>query len=116
MYINGTRFNAFANLAHALRQIIRGREKAELQECPQLIWADQMCINQSNTSERSHQVNFMRNIYECADVVPSLLRERSEQRSMGRSRKTYEFRANIFLRNSFGRQDASHRGSRLRGL
>jgi hypothetical protein len=75
VYINGTRFNAFANLAHALRQIIRGRERAELQECPQLIWADQMCINQSNTSERSHQVNFMRNIYECADVVLACLGE-----------------------------------------
>ena len=75
VFVNGIRFNAFANLARALRQIIQGREGIKVQECPQLIWADQICINQSNPSERSHQVGFMHKIYECADVLLACLGE-----------------------------------------
>jgi hypothetical protein len=74
VHVNGIRFNAFANLAHALRQIARGAETA-LQGCPQLIWADQICINQSDLTERSHQVGFMRKIYESAAVVLACLGE-----------------------------------------
>ncbi|KAF2027823.1 hypothetical protein EK21DRAFT_71189, partial [Setomelanomma holmii] len=38
-----------------------------------LLWADQICINQSDTEERSHQVGFMGAIYRCArDVAISL--------------------------------------------
>jgi hypothetical protein len=69
VYVNGIHFNAFANLAHALRQIARGRTGPGLQGCPQLLWADQICINQSDLMERSHQVGFMRKIYESAEVV-----------------------------------------------
>lgn len=75
IFVNGIRFNAFANLAYALRQIIRRRKGAELEGCPHLIWADQICINQSNPLERSHQVGFMRKIYESAQVVLACLGE-----------------------------------------
>jgi Heterokaryon incompatibility protein (HET) len=34
-----------------------------------LIWADAICINQSDNSERSHQVNIMGQIYETAENV-----------------------------------------------
>jgi hypothetical protein len=37
------------------------------QDC--LLWVDQICINQKNDSERSHQVSFMREIYSCAEQV-----------------------------------------------
>jgi hypothetical protein len=73
IYIDGNLFNSFANLARALRQVAKARDKSELQHIPRLIWADQICINQSNRGERSHQVGFMRNIYECAGAVLACL-------------------------------------------
>jgi hypothetical protein len=73
MYVNGIRFNAFANLARALRQIARARSREELVGEPQLIWADQVCISQSSPKERSHQVGFMRKIYASAQVVIACL-------------------------------------------
>jgi Heterokaryon incompatibility protein (HET) len=75
IFVNGIRFNAFANLARALRQIVQAKERGYLKECPQLIWVDQICINQSNPAERSHQVSFMRNIFESASVVLACLGE-----------------------------------------
>ena len=68
-------FSAFASLVRALRQIGRARERLALSGYSQLIWADQICINQSNASERSHQVGFMRRIYEYADMVLACLGE-----------------------------------------
>jgi len=66
--VNGIHFNAFANLGHALRQARHfWRNKFDGQEL--LLWADQICINQSNPSERSHQVGFMAKIYENATQV-----------------------------------------------
>ena len=75
IFVNEIRFNAFANLARALRQIVQGRGTSGLQVCPQHIWVDQICINQSNPAERSHQVGFMRKIYENAQVVLACLGE-----------------------------------------
>ena len=69
IYVDGIQFNAFANLAHALRQVATARERGDLTDYPPLIWADQICINQSSPVERSHQVGFMREIYESAQVV-----------------------------------------------
>jgi hypothetical protein len=34
-----------------------------------VLWADAMCIDQSNALERGHQVNFMNSIYSCARTV-----------------------------------------------
>ena len=66
--VNGVDFNAFSNLARALRQVIEAQKDA-LKKYPHLIWADQICINQSNKSERSHQVGFMRDIFHHATIV-----------------------------------------------
>ena len=53
--VNGYSFNAFVNLGHALRQARHfWRENFGDQELH--LWADQICINQSSLSERSHQV------------------------------------------------------------
>ncbi|KAK4201968.1 putative heterokaryon incompatibility protein [Triangularia verruculosa] len=63
--VNGIHFNVFENLAHVL-DMTRDfwRKNCPNKEC--IIWADQICINQSNLAERSHQVGFMRSIYSSA--------------------------------------------------
>lgn len=66
--VNGRKFNAFANLGHALR-IARNFWKEKHGAAELLLWADQVCINQSDVNERSHQVNFMGDIYESAMQV-----------------------------------------------
>ncbi|CAA9962099.1 HET domain containing protein [Pyrenophora teres f. maculata] len=66
--VNSIEFNAFANLGHALRQARHfWRDRFDGEEL--LLWADQVCINQSNPSERSHQVGFMAEIYKNATQV-----------------------------------------------
>ena len=66
--INGRSFNAFSNLGHALRMIRHfWKEKFGTREL--LLWADQVCINQSDLHERSHQVDFMGDIYGSAMQV-----------------------------------------------
>ncbi|KAJ4302018.1 hypothetical protein N0V88_002151 [Collariella sp. IMI 366227] len=65
--VNGVPFNVFANLAHAL-DITRDFWAKNFPDQPTscLLWADQICINQTNLAERSHQVGFMRSIYSLA--------------------------------------------------
>ncbi|UPK93875.1 hypothetical protein LCI18_004810 [Fusarium solani-melongenae] len=41
----------------------------DLDPRPEFIWIDSICINQSNTTERNHQVRLMRKIYSSATVV-----------------------------------------------
>ncbi|KAF5705769.1 hypothetical protein FMUND_11937 [Fusarium mundagurra] len=64
--VNGVRCKIFANLHHALvlaRQYwIRSSGEGQLR-----LWVDQLCINQHDLSERSHQVGFMREIYQSAE-------------------------------------------------
>jgi hypothetical protein len=66
--VNYLNFNAFANLGHALRQARHfwGKHHSDREL---LIWVDQVCIDQSNPSERSHQVGFMGEIYAAAEQV-----------------------------------------------
>jgi hypothetical protein len=77
VHVNSIPFNAFANLAHAIKRTYRylyHRSKDEGTEV--LLWADQICINQSDKSERSHQVGFMYAIYRSArDVAVCLSTE-----------------------------------------
>jgi hypothetical protein len=67
--INGIAFNAFANLGLALQEAVVYWEEKGLDWEKYYLWADQICINQSNTDERSHQVGMMRDIYACAARV-----------------------------------------------
>jgi hypothetical protein len=62
---NGVRFNAFANLARAIEETCHYREIAHQDTAP-LLWTDQICINQSDPIERSHQVGMMYHVYENA--------------------------------------------------
>ncbi|KAF2028294.1 hypothetical protein EK21DRAFT_114062 [Setomelanomma holmii] len=66
--IDGKSFNAFANLAHAIEETYRHCRGTSGNEEP-MIWADQICINQSDLLERSHQVSFMQKVYENACAV-----------------------------------------------
>jgi hypothetical protein len=63
--VNGITCNVFSNLHHALRTV---RNYWKTRGCADdlLLWVDQICINQFNLAERSHQVGFMRDIYQNA--------------------------------------------------
>jgi hypothetical protein len=60
--VNGARCNVFANLHHALT-VVRHHWKTYGYQQELLLWVDQICINQANLTERSHQVGFMTDIY-----------------------------------------------------
>lgn len=79
--LNGSSFNVFANLEHALREVQNFWLKTfGDREC--LLWIEQISINQGNINERSHQVRFMREIYQNAEQVLVCL-STSETRSEG---------------------------------
>lgn len=59
---DGKRLEVPLNLAHAL---IRFRHKTE--SC--LLWADAVCINQNNITERGHQVQMMGDVFRKAERV-----------------------------------------------
>ncbi|KAF5564777.1 heterokaryon incompatibility 6 OR allele [Fusarium napiforme] len=63
--VNGARCNVFANLHHALKTA-RHYWKTHTYHRDLILWVDQICINQANLAERSHQVGLMRAIYESA--------------------------------------------------
>ncbi|KAF3051021.1 hypothetical protein E8E11_006329 [Didymella keratinophila] len=62
--IDGLQFNAFVSLGSALHQLRRAAGAEQ-----QLLWVDQICINQRNPMEKAHQVGFMRDIYKNAERV-----------------------------------------------
>ncbi|KAB5511436.1 heterokaryon incompatibility protein-domain-containing protein [Coniochaeta sp. 2T2.1] len=62
--VNGVFFNAFAQLVHALKCALRyWKRKDDNRDGYFLLWVDQICINQSDPGERSHQVMMIRDIY-----------------------------------------------------
>ncbi|KAL6895001.1 heterokaryon incompatibility domain-containing protein [Trichoderma evansii] len=68
--VDGVRCIVFANLRHTLaaaRHYFKANpEKVKTKDGKFLVWVDQICINQYDLAERSHQVGFMRDIYQCA--------------------------------------------------
>lgn len=66
--VNGVPFNVFANLHHALSEVQNFWAKNRAgKDC--LLWVDQICTNQQNLLERSHQEGTMRKIYGYAEQV-----------------------------------------------
>jgi hypothetical protein len=61
--LQGIKFNIFANLYCALRETLTYWSTTNYPQDDCILWIDQICINQHNNSERSHQVGFMRDIY-----------------------------------------------------
>lgn len=72
--IAGLQFNVFASLGVALRRLRRVESAEE-----HLLWVDQICIDQSDTIERAHQVGIMRDIYESASKVLVWLGAKSQE-------------------------------------
>jgi hypothetical protein len=82
LIVNGLLFNAFANLAQAIEETCHYRE-CEYGDTDTVLWADQICINQSDVSERSHQVGMMYDVYENArDTAICLLTPSSGHRKI----------------------------------
>jgi hypothetical protein len=63
VYVDGFEFNAFANLHRTLLDACTFLAQPLISNGTQYIWADQICVDQSNNTERSHQVMLMRSIY-----------------------------------------------------
>jgi len=66
--VDGQSFAAFKTLNEAIDNAVRfwaDRFPGNIL----YLWADQICINQSDNSERTHQVNLMRDIYSRAENV-----------------------------------------------
>jgi heterokaryon incompatibility protein (HET) len=82
--IDGVKFNAFANLGKILMEACGLWSTQTRSDVKQLVWVDQMCINQSDPLERSHQVGLMRSIYEHAgECIVALLSRNNRARSLG---------------------------------
>jgi hypothetical protein len=62
VFIDGIERQITTNLESTLRHI---RDEVN----PVVLWADAICINQSDTAERNHQVQLMRQIYSGVDVL-----------------------------------------------
>lgn len=69
--IDGYKLAITTNLASALRHVKSHWQKAFPDRDPSefRLWADAICINQPDISERNHQVPLMRSIYSSAELV-----------------------------------------------
>lgn len=85
--IDGHEFSVTQNLNAALRNIRKQNPRPESREdwCPTFWWIDAICINQSDISERSQQVNLMTRIYRKAAGVHIWLGEASEDSDLAMS-------------------------------
>ncbi|KXH26592.1 hypothetical protein CSIM01_02893 [Colletotrichum simmondsii] len=68
VWIEGIKMNIFSNLAKGIDNAASFWKKGSPNQ-PLRLWVDQICINQSDLPEKSHQVNFMREIYRNATHV-----------------------------------------------
>jgi hypothetical protein len=66
--IDGIETDIFANLARGIDLAI-SFWKRQFPHQSLRLWVDQICISQSDSAEKSHQVNFMREIYRRANKV-----------------------------------------------
>ncbi|EQB55400.1 heterokaryon incompatibility protein [Colletotrichum gloeosporioides Cg-14] len=70
VWIDGVKMNIFANLADGMAAAICcWKNTSQDPKQPLRLGVDQICINQSDIVEKSHQVNFMREIYRRATYV-----------------------------------------------
>lgn len=67
--IDGGTLNVTANLSRALEDAARFFKTAHPDQAEVLLWADQICINQRDDDEKSHQVSMMGDIYQNAQQV-----------------------------------------------
>ncbi|KAI1443854.1 heterokaryon incompatibility protein-domain-containing protein [Annulohypoxylon stygium] len=69
--VNGKKVQVTASLASALRHVRQHWEQEVGQRSQDKfrLWADALCINQSNIQEKNHQVPLMKSIYSFAELV-----------------------------------------------
>lgn len=61
----------------------RCRSTALFRRCPEVPWADAICINQQDGEEKVHQIEIMRSIYRRAKLVVSMVGRPNEGMEMG---------------------------------
>jgi Heterokaryon incompatibility protein (HET) len=94
---NGVKVCVTANLACAIRHIRATRAHQILES----FWADAICINQSDTYEKNHQVRLMGSIYSKAILVIGWLGPETQDSTFG---------IDLAWRISVAQQDAKRRG------
>jgi hypothetical protein len=70
--VNGISIPVMRNLAQALKQLRMHRKHNSsdyFDGLPKFLWADAICIDQTNIAERGAQVNMMHDIFQTAVVV-----------------------------------------------
>lgn len=76
--VGGGALEVRENLLHFLHEF---RKQAEKEKSDEYLWIDQICINQKDIPERSHQVKMMGDIYKGADSVVVWLGDGKHHRS-----------------------------------
>jgi len=73
--VDGEPLSVTVNLAYALRHVGKHwkREFPNRHVDSLELWADAICINQNDTTERNHQIHLMAGIYQSAELVVSWL-------------------------------------------
>lgn len=74
--INGKCFTIRDNLSYALPHLAKlrdGGNKSEFMRPEKHLWIDAICINQTDTKERNHQVEMMKDIFTCASLTVAWL-------------------------------------------
>jgi hypothetical protein len=108
--INGCWFNAFANLEHSIESVRRNADQNNRQNPEEniFLWTDQVCINQGNHNEKSHQVVFMREIYQRASKVLICLSTAFTTPNLLASAGAGIDAISTFSEEAFGSQDNYH--------
>ncbi|KAF2679838.1 HET-domain-containing protein [Lentithecium fluviatile CBS 122367] len=84
--VNGTPLSVTTNLANAIRDVHYHWTQGALHDQPvqsRRLWADGICINQSDDQEKNHQVPLMKAVYPNAERVLSWLGVGSESTHLG---------------------------------
>lgn len=68
IFVNEHKVQVTTNLASALKYVPQHLNQFN-NAATMKLWVDAICINQDNTSEKNHQVPFMKDIYSQADIV-----------------------------------------------
>lgn len=79
--VDGKPFNAFSSLVHAIN-CIQLQWETLYPNKELLLWADQICIDQRNSEEKSYQVGMMNEIYTWCHTTFACLDTRSTQNTL----------------------------------
>jgi hypothetical protein len=93
--LDDSTFEIRRNLYNALQHFRNGKR-------PRTLWADAICLNQTDIAERNHQVKLMRRIYEKSGITLIWLGEATDEDLLGLELiSRYETAAQKLLRGIF---------------